>query len=52
MNYCSSNNAKIYANNINIGMVIGIVTVVIDVFGYIHLFVEGTLLDIIEDTLH
>lgn len=33
-------------------MIIGIVTAVVDAFGYIHLFVEGTLLDIVTDTLH
>lgn len=44
MDYCERDNAKIYANNIEVPMIIGIITAVIDVFGYIHLFVEGTLL--------
>ena len=39
MDYCESDNSKIYANNIEVPMIIGIVTAVIDVFGYIHLFV-------------
>jgi len=32
-------------------MIIGIITVVIDAFGYVHLFIEGSLLEIIEETL-
>lgn len=39
MDYCESDNSKLYANNIEVPMIIGIVTAVIDFIGYIHLFV-------------
>jgi hypothetical protein len=33
-------------------MIIGIITACVDVLGYVHLLVEGSLLEVIEDTLN
>ena len=51
LDYCTSDNGKKYAEALNVAMIIGIVTAVFDVFGYIHLLVEGSLLELVEDTL-
>lgn len=32
-------------------LIVGIVTASLDIFGYIHLFIEGTLLDFVKDTI-
>lgn len=39
VNYCMSDNSKLYETNLQVPMIIGIITAFADAFGYIHLFV-------------
>ena len=52
LSLCRSFNATQYVNGLYMVMIVGIVTACVDVFGYIHLFIEGSILEIVEDTLH
>ena len=49
---CTSNNAKSYNDALYNVMIIGIITACVDILGYVHLLVEGSLLEVIEDTLN
>jgi hypothetical protein len=39
IDYCEGTNAHDYAKNIEIPMIIGIITIVVDIFGYLHMFI-------------
>ena len=44
LGWCTSLNAKTYNDFLYNSMVIGIITFCVDIFGYVHLLVEGSLL--------
>ena len=52
LGWCSSENAKKYNDALYNAMVIGIITFCLYFFGYVHLLIEGSLLEVIEGTLH